>query len=72
MTRMREHSVGDVVAERFELLARLGAGGMGTVWRARDLLLEREVALKEMRSPAAEDPGRLLQGREGPVPARGR
>ncbi|MFG2844091.1 protein kinase [Kitasatospora sp. NPDC048296] len=64
MTRMREHSVGDVVAERFELLARLGAGGMGTVWRARDLLLEREVALKEMRSPATEDPGRSLHTRE--------
>lgn len=38
MARMQEHMVGGVVAERFELLVRMGVDGTGTVWRARDLV----------------------------------
>ncbi|WP_431781898.1 protein kinase domain-containing protein [Streptomyces chumphonensis] len=38
-----------VIDGRFALEARLGGGGMGTVWRARDLVLDRAVALKEVR-----------------------
>ncbi|NEC88586.1 serine/threonine-protein kinase [Streptomyces sp. SID12501] len=40
-----------VVDGRFELEARLGGGGMGTVWRARDVVLHRLVAVKEVRPP---------------------
>ncbi|MDG4864642.1 serine/threonine-protein kinase, partial [Streptomyces sp. T-3] len=53
---------GDIIDGRFELLARLGSGGMGTVWRARDTALHREVALKEVRPP---DPA--LTGDSGDV-----
>ncbi|MER5436027.1 serine/threonine-protein kinase [Streptomyces sp. NPDC002588] len=40
-----------VVDGRFELIERLGGGGMGWVWRARDLALHRDVAVKEVRPP---------------------
>lgn len=43
-----------MVDGRFELLERLGSGGMGTVWRARDTVLHREVAIKEVRPAGPE------------------
>jgi len=38
--------VGDVIADRYELEELVGRGGMSSVYRARDRLLERKVAIK--------------------------
>ncbi|MCX6568215.1 MAG: protein kinase [Candidatus Aminicenantes bacterium] len=52
-TQTRRLAVGTVFAERYEVLAELGKGGMGVVYRVRDKKLDEEMALKVLKPEIA-------------------
>jgi serine/threonine protein kinase len=47
--------VGELIAERYELEEIVGTGGMSSVYRAHDRMLERDVALKVLHEHFGDD-----------------
>jgi serine/threonine-protein kinase len=54
--RAESQLAGRTLADRYDILALIGVGGMGAVYRARDRELDELVALKVIRSELADDP----------------
>jgi serine/threonine protein kinase len=54
---MQQRMIETTVDGRYQIVSRIAAGGMGEVYRARDPVLEREVALKILHPSLAADPG---------------
>ena len=65
-----ELQIGDLLGGRYELVALLGEGGMGAVYKARDIELEREVALKVIKPELADHPEILQRFKQELILAR--
>jgi serine/threonine-protein kinase len=52
-----------LLADRYALESLIATGGMGHIWRARDVLLHRPVAVKVLRSEYTDDPTFLVRFR---------
>jgi eukaryotic-like serine/threonine-protein kinase len=64
------HSPGDILAGKYEIVSLLGEGGMGTVWRARSLALDSDVAIKVLHCDRADSQAAQRLLREARATAR--
>ena len=48
-------NIGDILDGRYQILSKIGQGGMATVYRARDLKLDREIAIKMLKEEYSTD-----------------
>ena len=62
--------IGSLLNQRYQISARLGEGGMGTVYRAHDILLERDVAVKVMSTTSLDTKGHARLMREARATAK--
>ena len=56
--------IGELFCERYVVTDVLGAGGMGTVYLARDVRLPQQVAIKVLREQANADPAAVQRFRQ--------
>jgi serine/threonine-protein kinase len=61
LTSSRDTSLVGRRLSEYEITARIGAGGMGDVYRARDVKLGRDVAIKVLPAPLAHDAARIAR-----------
>ena len=53
--------IGSIFAERFKILSKLGAGGMGSVYKGKHMLMDKVVAIKVLEKANAESARRFQQ-----------
>src|ERR1700722_4313705 len=49
-TELNEQLIGQTLADRYQILSLIGEGGMGLVYKARHVLMDRLVAIKMIRA----------------------